>query len=263
MGTPGRIYVIPDIHGCYTLLAALWAKLLADEHLDLNRDKVIFLGDLIDRGPDSRLVLEFVQALQQRNPENVIVLRGNHEEFMIRAWHHRSLSHPDYSDVLLWLANSQKHGQVWENGGKQTLLSFHPGSVAEALESIPSGLIAWIESRPVFHREYGFFFSHAPVLRDEFRPVRVQGKPLAEADYTWSRARDPENLTSRTHDPESDGTPVVGVCGHQTRYSEGIQEPRVFDNYIFLDSGCGCWLTAPLTAMEVRSRKVIAVYPPK
>ncbi|HKV40062.1 MAG TPA: metallophosphoesterase, partial [Blastocatellia bacterium] len=70
MGT----YVIGDIHG----RSALVDQLTRDVPWDISRDKIVFLGDLIDRGPDAPGVIERVMAMQRANP-NVVVLRGNHE----------------------------------------------------------------------------------------------------------------------------------------------------------------------------------------
>jgi serine/threonine protein phosphatase 1 len=72
----GDFYVIGDIHGC---LAPLKRML---EHLepDLHKDRLVFMGDYIDRGPDSRGVVDYILQLQARYPAgNVVCLRGNHE----------------------------------------------------------------------------------------------------------------------------------------------------------------------------------------
>jgi serine/threonine protein phosphatase 1 len=72
----GDIYVIGDIHGCLAPLQRLL------EHLepDLRRDRLLFVGDYIDRGPNSRGVVDYILHLRARHPaENIICLRGNHE----------------------------------------------------------------------------------------------------------------------------------------------------------------------------------------
>jgi len=69
--------VIGDIHGCYRELND------ALHNADYQEgDRLIFLGDYIDRGPQSREVMEFLTSL--KNPANVY-LRGNHEELLIKA----------------------------------------------------------------------------------------------------------------------------------------------------------------------------------
>ena len=71
--TEGRIIAVGDIHGCSAALAAL---VRAIELTPL--DALVFLGDYIDRGPDSRGVLDQVIALQERC--TVVPLLGNHED---------------------------------------------------------------------------------------------------------------------------------------------------------------------------------------
>jgi serine/threonine protein phosphatase 1 len=76
----GEIYVIGDIHGCLAPLKRLL------EHLepDLHQDRLLFVGDYIDRGPDSRQVVDYILALKARYPaENIICLRGNHEVMLL------------------------------------------------------------------------------------------------------------------------------------------------------------------------------------
>ena len=65
--------LIGDVHGCLDELRLLWAQ------LTLTREtRIIFLGDLIDRGPDSVGVLEFVEEQTLRFPQ-LVLLMGNHE----------------------------------------------------------------------------------------------------------------------------------------------------------------------------------------
>ena len=72
------IFAISDIHGCYDLFMEK-LKLIEPELEDAN-NKLILLGDYIDRGPDSCRCLEKAYSLQQKyGKEQVIVLRGNHE----------------------------------------------------------------------------------------------------------------------------------------------------------------------------------------
>ena len=79
-----RVYAIGDIHGRLDLLDALLELVAADEAARCAADtRLIFLGDLVDRGPDSRGVVERLMALAARRP--VRFLLGNHEEVFLRA----------------------------------------------------------------------------------------------------------------------------------------------------------------------------------
>ena len=113
-------YAIGDIHGCYDLLA----RLLEDIHRDAERRggpaRLIFLGDYIDRGPDSRAVLATLMAGPQRPVDEWICLTGNHEELMLQA------------------PTSEKVAAVWlREGGEATLASFSG--------KIPDEVRAWCD----------------------------------------------------------------------------------------------------------------------
>jgi serine/threonine protein phosphatase 1 len=85
-GSPGkRLYVVGDVHGCHGALVALLELIEADNAARPARPvHIVFLGDLIDRGPASR---EVVQHLRTAPPAfaSVHVIRGNHEEMMVRC----------------------------------------------------------------------------------------------------------------------------------------------------------------------------------
>ena len=77
-----RTYALSDIHGCLDKLEGLVARCRADGG---DSAKFVFLGDYIDRGPDSRGVLEYVIDLQRRRPGDVVCLCGNHEDLALHA----------------------------------------------------------------------------------------------------------------------------------------------------------------------------------
>lgn len=74
-----KTFVVGDIHGRCAQLHTLLEMLPRDE----KSDTLVFLGDLIDRGPDVPGVVEYVFNLCQENPEHVICLRGNHEQMLL------------------------------------------------------------------------------------------------------------------------------------------------------------------------------------
>lgn len=132
-----RIYAIGDVHGMADRLGALH-EAIADHHARAGGDAVlVHLGDLIDRGPDSRGAIARVMALQAAPPPHlqVLALRGNHEQLLLEAW-----DKPDTAAVVYWL----------RNGGEQTLFSY---SRANGLangwrESVDAAHIAWLEGLP-------------------------------------------------------------------------------------------------------------------
>ena len=86
-----RILAVGDIHGMYGKLIALMEKVKFNPEEDI----LIFLGDYIDRGPQSLECLDYVMDLYKQYPERVVPLLGNHEAMCINYYeyenHKRSL----------------------------------------------------------------------------------------------------------------------------------------------------------------------------
>jgi serine/threonine protein phosphatase 1 len=81
-----RVYAVGDIHGRSDLLEDLIGRIDADDAARPRSDTtIIFLGDLVDRGPDSKGVVACLLALRRERGERVRFLRGNHEEVFLRA----------------------------------------------------------------------------------------------------------------------------------------------------------------------------------
>lgn len=132
-----RTIVISDIHGCYNELKELMITLEVNGEYNKNTDKLIFLGDYIDRGENSRLVIEFIRNLQKDN-DNVIALMGNHEDMLI-----------NYLDGV-------DESWVW-NGHLATLDSYE-GFTKEFYSDIN-----WIRELPLYHEDEHFIYVHAGV----------------------------------------------------------------------------------------------------
>lgn len=126
------IFAIGDSHGCVDELRALLGKIDPKPG-----DTVVFLGDYIDRGPDSKGVIDVVRGYQ---PEGVrvVALKGNHEDMMERALLDKNL--------LEWW---------YRNGGEATVQSYGG--------SIPEDARAWCRALPLTYRADGHFFCHAGV----------------------------------------------------------------------------------------------------
>ena len=76
-------FAIGDIHGCLDKLERLVAG--CEARAGDRPARFVFLGDYIDRGPDSRGVIEFLMRMQQARPGAVVCLKGNHEQLAINA----------------------------------------------------------------------------------------------------------------------------------------------------------------------------------
>src|SRR5262245_18201615 len=131
----GKTYAIGDIHGCLTKLRELVSR--CKQESEGERPKLIFVGDYIDRGPESRGVVEFLIDAQNRDSDAVICLVGNHEALV-------SLSAHDVTKAAAWL----------HNGGSATLLSYG----AKAVGEIPRSHISWFQSLPLHHEDGLRFF---------------------------------------------------------------------------------------------------------
>lgn len=137
--------IIGDIAGQFDALMRLVAR--APEH------KIILVGDLMDRGPRSREVIEWAMEMRDR----VIALRGNHEHMMMDFLGDCKIYSPD-----AWL----------RNGGFSTCTSYGfscQGSSVDIREArkfmkehVPRSHIEFLESLPTFHSSPGLFVSHAP-----------------------------------------------------------------------------------------------------
>jgi len=99
-----RTIIVGDIHGCYQELT----KLLKKVEFDKERDRLISLGDLMDRGKQSYEVYDFFRLLKKEMGERCVIIRGNHEEMMLEA-----ALFPGDDD--LWK----------QNGGNKTIKSFY------------------------------------------------------------------------------------------------------------------------------------------
>jgi serine/threonine protein phosphatase 1 len=80
-----RIYAVGDVHGRHDLLLSMLGRIADDyeSEPDERRCKIVFLGDYIDRGDNSRMVLTSLMRLMSGAPRGVTALRGNHEAALL------------------------------------------------------------------------------------------------------------------------------------------------------------------------------------
>jgi serine/threonine protein phosphatase 1 len=141
-------WVVPDIHGCLRTL-----KTLVEEQIKPDRyDKLYFLGDYIDRGPDSKGVIDYIRKLQDEKYD-ITAIRGNHEDFVVELYE------AGLKSRFSWFQSfaSKKHRSWMEIGGKDTLRSF---GITE-LRQIPSEYIDWMKSLAYYVLMDDFILVHA------------------------------------------------------------------------------------------------------
>lgn len=130
-----RVFVISDIHGCSkTFKALLWEKIGIKKS-----DKIYCIGDYVDRGKDSKGVIDFILKLR-REGYKIHTLRGNHEQMML--------------DSLL---SEYKLNHWLKYGGQETLKSFGVSSVNE----IGDKYIKFLNRTKIFIATDKYIFVHA------------------------------------------------------------------------------------------------------
>jgi serine/threonine protein phosphatase 1 len=203
-------YAIGDVHGCLNELreALDWCS---EDAFDRGmRGRVHLLGDYIDRGPDSRGVLDVLIQGSQDSHMEWLPIMGNHDEILALAWKGPTNS----SHAQLW----------WEHGGQQTLKSFGwnpvgrlPGYLGQYIDW---SYIEFIEKLPHMTVTEDILFVHAGI-----RPgVLLEEQALHDLLYIRG-----EFMRSKA----DFGRMVVhGHTPHRTEH------PQVLSNRIALDSGC-------------------------
>lgn len=172
-----RLYAVGDVHGCLERLDHLIEQIVADAAAhDAERKLIVFLGDYVDRGPDSRGVLERLMAGPPEGFEQ-ICLKGNHEAFMVR------------------FLKTPKDGETWMiNGGLQTCASYGVDCSGDPFDhtvlarmhgemtaAVPQAHRDFLASLELYHAEGGYLFVHAGI-----RPG-VSLRRQAQSDLLWIR----------------------------------------------------------------------------
>ncbi len=208
-----RIYAIGDVHGAFDKMKALHRAVAADlKARPVASALLIHLGDYVDKGPDSRRVLE---DLVERDPVpglETLFLRGNHEETMLATLEGDGAAAADW----LW------------GGGRATLESWgiDPDSAREEWpRHFDPAVLRFLRRLHLYHQEGGYLFVHAGIrpgiaIEDQSREdlLRIRHDFLGSA---------------RDHG-------VVVVHGHTAGFN-----PVVRDNRICLDTAA--WSGGPLT----------------
>ncbi|MBL9094720.1 MAG: serine/threonine protein phosphatase [Planctomycetaceae bacterium] len=205
-----RVLAIGDIHGCFTALETLAGFVPFGD-----KDRIVTLGDYVNRGPDTRSVIEWMLA--NHATRDLIPLRGNHELMMSAA------------------RRSSRHYDEWlQCGGQATLDSYAPFGTA-SVDDIPKAHWKFLDEacRPYFETK-SHFFVHANVYPD----CSLEEQP----DYMlfWEHYRG-----GRPHESGK-----IMVCGHTPQH-DGI--PKDYGHAICIDTAAhaGGWLTC----LDVTSRK--------
>jgi serine/threonine protein phosphatase 1 len=198
-----RTLAIGDMHGCLTALDLLLAEVRPQPD-----DLLVTLGDYVDRGPDSKGVLDRLLELAQRC--RLLPLRGNHEIMMVearRVWSERQ-NWQKVGGWTAWLANPEDRPSTEEKewlqcGGRQTLNSYARDGQPGTLADVPETHWEWLERCQDWYETEQYFFVHANAYPD--LPLEEQPSYMLH----WEHLR-----SARLH-----CSGKVMICGHTQQRS--------------------------------------------
>jgi serine/threonine protein phosphatase 1 len=222
------VYVVGDIHGRSDLLDRMLGLIDDDIHDRgvAETARVVVAGDVIDRGPQTKAVVDTLFELTRLMPRRVTVLLGNHERMMLDF-----LERPE-GPALGWL----------RHGGLETLLSYGIGGIGPApspdrageaaarlAEALTPEVLGWLSRLPLQDRSGNVGFVHAGA--NPFSPFDLQ----APDDLVWGH---PAFLEQ----PRRDGLWIA--YGHTI-----VEQPHARDGRIAVDTGA--WSSDRLTAAAI------------
>jgi serine/threonine protein phosphatase 1 len=227
-------WVIPDIHGCSKTLTALVSNLIRPARYD----ELYFLGDYVDRGPDSKGVIDFIRSLQKEE-YNITVLKGNHEDFMIELYDAEMKAKNTW-----WHNLGNRKNKVWlDIGGKSTLKSFNTAGI----RNIPRDYIEWMRSLKYYIPLENFILVHAGLNFKNDDPFEDQRAMLWLRDYEIK----PEKIGNRRI-----------IHGHVPVNMELIVMTVKSKTYKFIDLDNGPYISGKdgfgnLVALELDSMEMV------
>ena len=224
-----NIFAIGDIHGCLSQLTSLHKNILSYDKFNLKNDLLIYLGDYIDRGRNSKEVINQIIKLKN-NKIRIVNLLGNHDEFMVD-----------------FLFNKNNNIKNWLNFGADTTFRSYGIEIVEfikdgfedniinklretALTTIDKSHIDFFKNLEISFSTKKYLFSHAGI--DPKKKLNDQTKN----DYLWSRS-------DEFFDKEFKAEKII-VHGH-TPVENIISDPF----RINIDSGC--YFSGKLTSVRL------------
>jgi serine/threonine protein phosphatase 1 len=195
-------YAIGDVHGELEKLERLLGYIRDDVQRTHVEHRIVFLGDMIDRGPESRAVVQRAKTMVEAG--EAWALKGNHEELMLHAYDNR-----ESVGIYHWATN----------GGDETLLSYAManGDRGDWRETIDEDHLKWLRSLPVTltDDERGIVFVHGgidpkiyPACSDDLR-MWTRSRAFFNSER-WPEREETKNiLVVHGHTPPDDLEPEV------------------------------------------------------
>lgn len=169
MAQAEHILAVGDIHGCYDKLQ----RVLSERVPKLPpHTRLVFLGDYVDRGPQTKQVVECLIRLKEERPDTVMLM-GNHESMLLNAYEGR--------DVMLWEVN----------GGAETLASYDLEE--HQVSKLPLEHITFLRRLELYYETDDYIFVHAglkpgiPLGRQDQHDIIWIRESFFLADPTWDK----------------------------------------------------------------------------
>ena len=220
-----RTIIIGDIHGCSIALQAL----LKYAQPEAGKDRLVLLGDLFDRGPDSFGVFEIVQSMAETFGKDFILILGNHDDYLLQPK----------------LTLRQK--TIWERVGRQvTVRSFK--TVGRYMEEA----IPWIKKHAcLFWKGDGFQCVHAGLMVDPPEANDLVTMVHSHEVVLLNRYNGPLTITGHIGLEKAKWFAGDGVTTEEL--DEGTVHILPDRGVICIDTGCG--KGGRLTAMVIKGQE--------
>jgi serine/threonine protein phosphatase 1 len=224
-------YAIGDVHGELEKLERLLGYIRDDVQRTNAEHRIVFLGDMIDRGPDSRAVVQRAKTMVEAG--EAWAIKGNHEELMLHAYDNR-----ESVGIYHWATN----------GGDETLLSYAManGDRGDWRETIDEDHLKWLRRLPVTltDDERGIVFVHGGIDPKIYPACSDDLRMWTRSGAFFNSERWPEREETKT---------ILVVHGHTP---PDDLEPEVERRRINVDTGAcfGGTLTAVVLAPEQAPR---------
>lgn len=219
------VYAIGDIHGRADLLEQLLDRITVDAAGHAGPASLILLGDYVDRGEQSREVIDLCLDRVSTWPGEVVFLKGNHE------------------DALLSFLDNPADGDAWLGyGGLATLMSYGVGAVREHMPpeeltragedfaaALPAAHLKFLADLQLSHRIGDYFFCHAGM-----DPLTVPERQVPHV-LMWGTGQEDLDMSAQ---------PLTVIHGHYV-HSEPVQQPK----RISIDTGA--YFSGRLTAVKL------------
>jgi serine/threonine protein phosphatase 1 len=172
----GRIFAISDIHGCFKPFHELIVNTISLK----KSDQLLLLGDYVDRGSQSREVIDLILDLQNKG-FNVTALAGNHEVMLLNSYH-------DRENIPLWLMNS----------GDTTLMSFGISNIKD----LDRKYVDFFTSLDFYRVIDNYIFVHAGLNDDIDDPFTDTQKMIWETRLSYNHPSLKNKIIIHGHRPK-------------------------------------------------------------